>query len=142
MNLPLSIAIDNNPDPSDIMAIRNGLDEYNLRFSEPGNHLTLTITLRTHDHRLVGGLLGDTFWRWLHIDILWIQDEYHGQGYGSRILELAEQEAIRHGCLRSCLETHDFQALPFYQRKGYAVFAQLPEFPPGHVKYFLSKDLA
>jgi hypothetical protein len=40
------------------------------------------------------------------------------------------------------LETHSFQARPFYEKCGYKVFGTLEDYPPGHAKFFLRKRLA
>jgi hypothetical protein len=39
------------------------------------------------------------------------------------------------------VDTIDFQALPFYQKLGYTGWGRLDDLPPGHVRYFLKKDL-
>ena len=133
--------IEEKPDPDEVAAIQQGLADYNHLFSEHDNHQFLYILLRDANNHLAGGLLGGTYWRWLHIDILWLREDLRQQGYGSQLLNIAEQEAVRRGCLHAQLETHDFQALPFYQKHGYAIFAELADMPPHHVKYFLKKDL-
>jgi hypothetical protein len=57
------------------------------------------------------------------------------------LLAAGEEEAMRRGCANACLETFSFQALPFYEKRGYVVFGRLPDFPPGGAKYFLAKPL-
>ena len=32
-------------------------------------------------------------------------------------------------------------AKPFYERAGYSVFGILEDYPPGHTRYFMRKDL-
>ena len=39
------------------------------------------------------------------------------------------------------LDTYDFQARPFYERHGYAVFGELDGFPNGHRRWFMRKRL-
>jgi uncharacterized protein (DUF924 family) len=39
------------------------------------------------------------------------------------------------------LETTSFEARPFYEKRGYEVFATLDDYPPGHSKFFLRKRL-
>jgi len=41
-----------------------------------------------------------------------------------------------------CIDTMDFQALPFYERHGYSVFGVLDDMPRGHQRFFLKKALA
>jgi hypothetical protein len=40
---------------------------------------------------------------------------------------------------RSSPDTQDFQAPAFYRKHGYSVFGELPDLPPGHVRYSLAK---
>ena len=46
----------------------------------------------------------------------------------------------RGACL-AWLETFDWQARPFYEHLGYAVFAELPHDNGRHARYFLKKAL-
>lgn len=56
-------------------------------------------------------------------------------------MQLAEEEALARECHSAWLDTHDFQARPFYEGLGYVKFAELPDFPVGHSKIFLKKAL-
>jgi ribosomal protein S18 acetylase RimI-like enzyme len=103
---------------------------------------TVALALRDADSVIVGGLYGATMWSWLMIDGLWVADAFRGQGLGRRLLLAAEELAVRRGCRGSWLGTFDFQARAFYERHGYAVFAELPGFPPGHTHFHLWKPLA
>src|SRR5204862_307409 len=61
---------------------------------------------------------------------------------GTRLLRAAEDYAVERGCFASTLETHSYQARPFYEKCGYQVFGTLEDHPPGHAKYFMRKQLA
>jgi GNAT superfamily N-acetyltransferase len=135
------ITIEEAPDAEDVRAIEAGLEAYNSLYAPPLNYRPLTITLRTADGTLVGGLLGETYWSWLYVRILWLDEHVRGQGYGSRLLAQAEEEAVRRGCHRAHLDTMSFQALSFYERHGYTVFGVLHDVPPGHSRYSLQKEL-
>jgi hypothetical protein len=54
---------------------------------------------------------------------------------------MAEQEARKNGAKNVYLDTFSFQALDFYQEHGYRVFGELEDFPPGHQRYYLRKEL-
>jgi GNAT superfamily N-acetyltransferase len=97
--------------------------------------------VRDEAQTIQGGLVGLIYLGWLHVNALWMQEGLRGQGFGKSLLAKAEEEAARLGCANACLETFSFQALPFYEKQGYAVFGELPDFPLGGKKYFLSKPL-
>ena len=63
------------------------------------------------------------------------------RGYGYRLLTLAEDEARKRGAKSAYLDTFSFQAPDFYRQHGYQVFGELEDFPPGHQRYFFSKQL-
>jgi len=63
------------------------------------------------------------------------------KGYGKQLLELIEKEAIKRGCHNAHLDTHDFQALGFYQKNGYKIAGQLDNLPKGYNRYLLKKSL-
>ena len=86
-------------------------------------------------------MIAETYWDWLYVDLLWVKDKLRGRGFGHRLLTLAEDEARQRGAKNAYLDTFSFQAPDFYERHGYQVFGELPEFPPGHRRLFLTKRL-
>jgi GNAT superfamily N-acetyltransferase len=136
-----SIIISDQPDPADVSAIEAGLAAFNLQYAPPYNYQPLLVVVRAADNRVVGGAVGNTWWGWLRIDRLWIDEAMRGQDWGTRVMQAAEAEAIRRGCRHVFLDTMSFQALPFYLRLGYEIFGQLDDLPVGHQLYFLQKSL-
>ncbi len=125
-----------------VATIERGLVEHaRERGIEPRNHRELAIVMYDDGGAIVGGLLGVTVWGWLHVTDLWVAAALRGRGWGSRILEHAEQSALERGCHHALLDTFDFQALDFYRRSGYEVFGELEDFPTGHVRHFVRKRL-
>ena len=137
----LHLSLESNPAVKDVDFVRAQLTAYNCQFTEPDNHQPLAVFAHGPEQAIVGGLLGGTYWGWLHVDILWIKDEFRRQGVGRALLAAAEQEAIQRGCRYVHLETHTFQAVEFYQKQGYVIFGELPDLPAGYTKYFLKKTL-
>ena len=72
---------------------------------------------------------------------LWVDERCRGQGLGSMLLRAAENAAREKGCYYLCLGTIDFQARPFYEKHGYAVFTVNRDIPRGHESWSLSKRL-
>jgi len=128
--------------PEDVAAVVKGLEAYNLHYAPPDGVRPLNIFLRTGEQKVVGGLIGVTYWGWLYVDRFWLDEGLRQRGYGTQIMAAAEAEALRRGCRHAHLDTLSFQALGFYQRQGYTVWGMLEDLPPGHRRYFLKKDLA
>jgi N-acetylglutamate synthase-like GNAT family acetyltransferase len=121
--------------------IGRGLQNYNVQQAGDNKFQRLCFVLRAADGEIVGGVLGEVYWEWLFIDLLWIKDELRGRGYGHRLLTRAEEEARQHGAKNAYLDTFSFQAPDFYKQHGYRVFGELKDFPPGHQRYFFTKQL-
>jgi GNAT superfamily N-acetyltransferase len=136
-----TLAIEDAPSARDVQAVRDGLEAHNRLHAPPNTLVPLTIFVRDADGALAGGLLGGSAWGWLHIDILWVDERARGQGYGQRLIGLAEAEGRRRGCHHVFVDTMSFQALPFYQKLGYAQWGELDDFPIGHKRHFLKKAL-
>jgi GNAT superfamily N-acetyltransferase len=92
--------------------------------------------------RLTGGLVGEAWGRWLHIRLLWVDEESRGTGLGSRLLATAEENARDlHGCVGSRVETFDFQAPGFYSKLGYTLVGEVEDYPPGCTEHLFVKRL-
>ena len=121
--------------------IGGGISQYNKQQAGDDKGQNLCFVLRTTDDDVLGGVIGATFWDWLYIDLMWVKEELRGRGYGQRLLELAEEEARKRGAKNAYLDTFSFQAPDFYKKRGYEVFGELNDFPQGHQRYFLTKEL-
>jgi GNAT superfamily N-acetyltransferase len=143
MALPsnFKVSLEENPSEEDLHAVLEGLRHFNRLHTPEDDYRPLTVFLRDPEGNVAGGLLGETYWGWLHVSIFWLAEGIRRQGFGSRLLSLAEQEAVRRGCRAAHLDTMSFQSLPFYERCGYKVLGVLQDLPPGHSRIFLYKKL-
>jgi len=135
-----SVRIEPRLAPEDQRLALDRLIAFNAAAAGPLAHRELFVSLR-QDEALRGACIGRTYWGWLFVDILWIADEFRGQGYGKTLIGMAEDEARSRGCRHAYLDTFSFQAPDFYRRLGYAEFGRLPDFPEGHSRHFLTKAL-
>jgi GNAT superfamily N-acetyltransferase len=138
----LRISVEADASPADRRQVEEGLIAFNAAHGSLRDVPALTVALRDASGAIHGGLLGAVVWQWLYVDSLWVADEHRGRGYGSRLLQAAEEEAVRLGCHSAHLDTFEFQARPFYEKLGYRVFGELPDYPDGHARYFLWKRLS
>lgn len=102
---------------------------------------TVNLLLRDERGGIAGGLIGHLGWEWLRIDLLAVAAELRGQGWGRRLVEEAERIAVAAGCHHAWVDTFSFQSRPFYERLGYRVFGELPDYPAGQTRYFLAKPI-
>ena len=91
----------------------------------------LVVSVRDEAGRTVGGLMASTYGEWLLTQMVWLPEGARHQGYGRRLLALAETEALRRGCrhahVESCCSVHR----PFFERCGYGAPVDLPGFLSG-----------
>ena len=139
---PFTLRVEEWPAPKEVNVIRQVLNRYNREQMGEDDHQHLSVVLRDAERQVVGGLWGETYWDWLYVDVLAVHESLRRQGWGTRVLAAAEQEAIARGCHFAHLDTFDFQALPFYEKQGYVIFGALDHFPGEHKRYFLKKALA
>ena len=139
-----TLTLEEKPSKDDIKAVNDGLSAFTrsvIQVDAGDEYQSVRLFVRANDSTVMGGLLGGTWWGWLYTSVLWVHEDLRGQDFGSDLMRAAEQEAVKRGCHSAYVDTHSFQALPFYQKLGYTVFGELEDFPPGHTRYFLQKRL-
>ena len=135
------IAYEEKPEEGAWGIIGRGVGEFNTQQAGEDQAQRLCFVLRNQDDEVVGGVLGATFWDWFHLDLLWVTEELRGRGYGHNLLAQAEEEARKRGAKNVFLDTFSFQAPDFYKDHGYEIFGKLPDFPAGHQRFFMTKQL-
>ena len=129
------------PTEKEIQYIRDSLYRFNKEIVGDDCHTPIQIVEYNSNGTIIGGILGGTYWGWMYIDILWVDENHRKKGIGSRLLCGAEEEAIRRGCHHVHLDTMSWQAPDFYKKHGYEIIGILPDIPTGNQKYLLMKTL-
>lgn len=123
-------------------AVINGLSAHNAAVAGPRNSVPLALSLRDDSGALVGGLIGELKWQWLHIDLLWIDESHRGAGHGEALVAMAEQAAREHGARGVYLSTMSLQAPGFYPKLGYRECGLMEDYPvAGHRIHHFAKAL-
>jgi ribosomal protein S18 acetylase RimI-like enzyme len=122
--------------------LRERLEAFNEPIAGPKKFAEFSLGVKDDAGDLVGGVIAQCIWQWVHINVIWVSSDLRGQGLGSRLLRAAEQEAVRRGRRFAVLHTFSFQARPFYERHGYEVSGELKNFPEGHSQFKMFKALA
>ena len=141
MQTSLRITHEETPDQADVDWVVKGLSDYNEAMVGPSGHQRMFLFARDADGALAGGLLGSTYYGWLFISVLFVNEAARGTGIGGQLLAEAEALGRERGAHHVFLDTFSFQAEPFYARRGYAVFGRLEAFPTGHGRAWMSKPL-
>jgi GNAT superfamily N-acetyltransferase len=121
--------------------VRDRLSLYNAGATGRSDFYNVNIFLKGEKGEILGGLLGYVWSDWLYVSILWVDDALRGKGNATRLMDAAEDYARQRGCHSASLDTHSFQARPFYEKRGYELFGTLDDYPKGHKKFFLKKRL-
>jgi ribosomal protein S18 acetylase RimI-like enzyme len=120
--------------------IRKKLDDYNLEYVDEYSLKPLNVFVNEKS-KIIGGLVGITYWNWLYIDRLWVDKKHRGKGIGTKILEAAAKEARLRGCTCIHLDVHDFQNVAFYKKRGFKIQGKIKDLPVGHCRYLITKIL-
>lgn len=117
------------------------INQFNLKATGITEFHEMLIVETDDDGELTAGVYG---WSWggmCWIEALWVREDMRQRGLGTRLLAAAEQEARGHDCAQLALDTHTFQAAAFYTRRGFETVGELTDYPRGHSKLLLRKQL-
>ncbi len=134
-----TLVVEEDVSKDDRDAIGHALRTYSDDFAGKANWTTQDFLVRDDDGAILGGLHARTGRGWMFVDLLGLPPALRGKRLGTRLMDLAEAEARRLGCIGIYLDTFSFQARPFYEKRGFAVFAEIDDYPRGHQRFFLSK---
>ena len=136
-----AISVEDDLRAADLRVIEEGLTRHALPATGVPGFRRVGILARDEQGGLVGGAVGTINWTWLHVSLLWVAEPCRHTGLGSRLMDEIEDVAVQRGCVDAHLDTFSYQARPFYERRGYRVFAILENYPPGHQRVFMKKAL-
>jgi GNAT superfamily N-acetyltransferase len=137
-----ALHVDEAPVADDVARLVASLRAFNeQRTRRPLNIRKFAVWVRDGDGAMVGGLTGVTYWDWLYVDYLWLDEQLRRRGWGRRLIEHAERIAIARGCRGAWLDTFSFQGPGFYSRMGYREFGSMKDHPSGESRHFFWKPL-
>jgi ribosomal protein S18 acetylase RimI-like enzyme len=120
---------------------RSHVIAYNLAATGYTTGVPLGCLVRDSSGGLIAGLDGFTWGGYAKIEWLWVHDAHRRTGLGTRLVEEAERESARRGCVVVRVDTHTFQAPDFYARLGYSLIGRVRDTPVGHEEVFMQKRL-
>jgi GNAT superfamily N-acetyltransferase len=117
----------------------NNLRQFNFKRMGEERSQPLMVIIRNDSGEIVGGIAGRTIYHQLLIEVLWVHDDKRGQGLGIQLMEIAEREAQKRGCIAAQVDTLSFQAPRFYEKMGFKIVGSVSGVRDSPDRYFLLK---
>lgn len=124
--------------------VRQKLIEFNARHiaaEQKSVYEPIDLIFKNEHGEIVAGLLSCLCWNWVEVDILWVDERYRHQGYGTRLLEEIQAVALSKEADFIKLNTFDFQAPKFYRKHGFELLFEIDNAPRGSKHYYFMKRL-
>ena len=119
-----------------------GFREHALEYGIPDIPDTRHGFVAVDGDAFIGSVSGLQYGTWFYITDLWLEKPYRKQGYGAALLRKLEEKAKQQGVKHIWTWTAGYEAAPFYQKQGYAIFCEFEEYyPTGHSRIGLRKQL-
>jgi GNAT superfamily N-acetyltransferase len=134
------VVVDYAPAEADNDVVREGITASNEDIVGERDK-AFSIFLKNDSGKVFGGIQAFLGTASVYIDVLWVEESLQKQGYGTKLLDAVEREAVKNGCIFSLVDTWDFQAEEFYLKNGYERIWELKKYWIGHSKIFLRKNL-
>lgn len=135
------IAYEGEPKLDDKKILVAGLLSHHASKGHPRKSKSLSIFLKDKNNKVYGGIIVTFLWNGMHIDSLWVDDKLRGQGWGKKLMDTVEKEAISRGCTFAYTDTFTWQAPEFYSKLGYILYGKLDNFPEGNSLSYYRKNL-
>jgi GNAT superfamily N-acetyltransferase len=117
----------------------DNLRQFNFKNMGEEQSQPLMVIIRNDSGEIVGGIAGRTIYHQLLIEVLWVHDDKRGQGLGIQLMEIAEREAQKRGCIAAQVDTLSFQAPQFYEKMGFQIIGSVSGVRDSPDRYFLLK---
>ncbi|HWA80754.1 MAG TPA: GNAT family N-acetyltransferase [Acetobacteraceae bacterium] len=135
------IILSDSVEPEAERVIRDGLDGFNDSMAGYADRRPLNVNIKDRETGAVlGGLRGRTSLGLFFVELVYLPANLRGRKVGTRMMQMAEDEARRRGCKSGVLFTINFQAPEFYQRLGWRVFGEIACDPAGTSRVFMTKS--
>jgi len=127
--------------PKDKKVLVDGLLSHHASQGHPRKSELFSIALKNKDNKLLGGVIVCFLWNGMQIQSLWVDKLIRKQGWGVKLMQRVEAEAIKRGCTVVYTDTFPWQAPEFYKKLGYTLYGKLDDFPKGSCLSYFKKNL-
>jgi len=133
--------IDGELNPVDKKVMVDGMLAYHANNGHPRETQIYSVLLRNQNNEVKGAVVVSFLYQGMHIDSLWVDESLRNQEWGSKLMKMVEEEAIKRECSIAYTDTFTWQAPEFYKKHGYSIYGELEDFPVGNSLYYFVKKL-
>jgi GNAT superfamily N-acetyltransferase len=135
------IDFEKNPKADDLHILTNGIFENHFQKKGMKPLDSFAFFIRDESGEIIGGCSGEIMYGSLFVSQLWLREEMRHKGYGTLLMQRAEQLAQKSGCHFIALNTFNWEAPDFYIKLGFYNEFERKGFDKNSIFYFLRKDL-
>jgi len=136
------VSIDGDLNDHEKKIMVDGMLAYHASKGHPRKTDTFSIVMRDSQNKFYGCVICTVLWNGMEIQTLWVDESQRNKGWGSKLMQAAENEATKRGCTLAYTNTFTWQAHEFYKKLGYVLYGELKDFPMGNSLYYFQKKLA
>lgn len=140
-NAVYKIIVDHEPNQADNDVVVEGLITFNEHVMSEPRDKEFSVFLKNDFGSVLGGIQAHFDKKTVYFEKFWVDEKLRNQGYGKKLLQAAEQEAIKNGCTYAVVDTMSFQAEAFYLKNGYDCIGIVKEYWYEHSRIFFRKAL-
>ena len=130
-----------NPQHHDIQILYDGLKAHMLAKRDLKPIDFFGYFIKDENGNIAGGCNGCFMYGCLVVDTLWVADALRGHGWGTQLMQSAQQLGVENACRFITVNTMDWEALDFYKKLGFYVEFERQGYDKDSVFYFLRKEL-
>jgi GNAT superfamily N-acetyltransferase len=135
----MNIEIYNESQEEIFSVLVDNLRQFNFKRMGEERSQPLMVIIRNDNDEIVGGIAGRTIYHQFLIEVLWVHDDKRGLGLGIQLMDVAELEAKKRGCIAAQVDTLSFQAPRFYEKMGFQIVGSVSGVKDSPDRYFLLK---
>ena len=126
----------------DADVIEDGLDSYGELFApETHDYIKINKKLVDENGNIIAGIIsGINGWDYCFLSVIWVDEAYRNQGFGSQLLAKIEHEAKEKGAYMVLTYASDWN-IDFFKKQGYTIRGEFDDLPRGHRSFELMKML-
>ena len=136
-----NISFESDPKNEAIQVLYDGLKQHMIANRDLKPISFFGYFIKDDDGKVVVGCNGCFLYGCLVVDTLWVAESLRGQGYGTKLMKMAERLGLENECRFATVNTMGWEALDFYKKLGFNIEFERKGFDKGSIFYFLRKEL-